>query len=209
MQFTILDGQSGDVLFTAPGSRRAIGGCCAELCREVARRGRPEFIEEEGPLLTLALPVVDASGNPMIAVATFLTRHVGPTEDLSGSAELLGMGVKEFSAWARRQTPWTPAALKRISDLVLDHLHVSRRARDLQQEADSLSINLASTYEEISLLYRLTQNLKLSKSDEDLGRIALEWMKEVVPAAGLVIQLVPLPGAGKSPGHAARTQPGS
>ena len=86
-------------------------------------------------------------------------------------------------------------------------LRVSQRARDLQQEANSLSINLASTYEEISLLYRLTQNLKLSKSDEDLGRIALEWMKEVVPAAGLAIQLVPLPGAGKSLSHAARTQP--
>ena len=74
---------------------------------------------------------------------------------------------------------------------MLDHARVRDRMLALQQEANSLSINLASTYEEISLLYRLTQNLKLSKSDEDLGRVALEWMKEVVPAAGLAIQLVP------------------
>ncbi|NQT16114.1 MAG: HD-GYP domain-containing protein, partial [Planctomycetes bacterium] len=45
-----------------------------------------------------------------------------------------------------------------------------------------------------SLLYRVTQNLKLSQSDEELGQVALEWMGEVVPAAGLAIQLLPVEG---------------
>jgi len=157
--------------------------------------------------VTLALPFLDAAGNSLTAVATFLARPLEATDDLSGSAELLGMRVEELSAWARQQTPWAPAALKQVGDLVLDHVRMSQRVRNLQQEASSLSINLASTYEEISLLYRLTQNLKLSKSDEDLARIALEWMTEVVPAAGLAIQLVPLAGAGKSLSHAGRTQP--
>ena len=119
------------------------------------------------------------------------------------------MRPDEALGWARSQTPWTPESLKRISDLVLDNARVRDRMLALQKEADDLSVNLASTYEEISLLYRLTQNLKISKSDEDLGRVALEWMKEVVPAAGLAIQLLPVPDAEKPPIHAARSQAGA
>ncbi len=205
-QFTILDGQSGEVLDAAPGQPSRDWGLHAEICREVARRGRPEFIDDEDPMLTLALPLAGTAGDSQVAVATFLTRQIEPDEDLSQQSQLLGMDSLEALAWARRQTPWTAEALLRIGELALDDARANQRVGKLQREADSLSINLASTYEEISLLYRLTQNLKLSKSDEDLGRVALEWMKEVVPAAGLVIQLVPVLGAEKSPGHAVRTQ---
>ncbi|NUQ63669.1 MAG: HD domain-containing protein [Pirellulales bacterium] len=67
-----------------------------------------------------------------------------------------------------------------------------QRIRQLEAEAESLSVNLAATYEEISLLHRIAQNLKISKSDEELGRVALEWMQEVLPAQALAIQLVPV-----------------
>ena len=113
---------------------------------------------------------------------------------------------------ANRVGPRTTAvecrvALTRISNLVLEHAWARDRLKSLQDEARSLSINLASTYEEISLLHRLTQNLKLSKSDEDLAQVALEWMQEVVPAAGLAIQFAPAPNADKSTIHAGRKQP--
>ena len=97
--------------------------------------------------------------------------------------------------------------LERLGNIVLDNIRANRRVGELQAEADDLSTNLASTYEEISLLYRLTQNLKISKSDADLGSVALEWLQEVVPAAGLAILLAPVPGAEKSLSHAARSQP--
>ena len=60
--------------------------------------------------------------------------------------------------------------------------------------------------EEISLLYRLTQNLKLSSNDEELAALALEWLSEVVPAESLAIQLTPSSKAG-SPNRDARTEP--
>ena len=113
----------------------------------------------------------------------------------------------EVLAWARRQTPWTAEALSRLSDVVLDDLRARERLEAVRREAESLSVNLASTYEEISLLHRLTQNLKISKSDEDLAQVALEWMEEVVPAAGLAIELLPAPDAGKSTVQRARSEP--
>jgi len=207
VEFTILDGASGELLHAAPGQPPRDWDARAEMCREVARRGTPEFLDDEDPLLTLALPLTDGQGNETLAVATFLTRPVAEAEDLSSVAKQLAMQPEGVRQWARGQQPWSADSLKRISDLVLDHARARDRLKLLQDEATSLSINLASTYEEISLLHRLTQNLKLSKSDEDLAQVALEWMQEVVPAAGLAIQLAPVPRADKSTLHTARNQP--
>jgi HD-GYP domain-containing protein (c-di-GMP phosphodiesterase class II) len=94
-----------------------------------------------------------------------------------------------------------------MSDLVLAQAASAQRIEELEAEAGSLSVNLSSTYEEISLLYRLTQNLKLSESDEELARVALEWLEEVLPAAALGIQLTPVAGADESLEHVARSEP--
>ncbi len=203
--FSILDGQSGDVLLASPGQPTRNWSLRAEICREVARRGRPEFIDDDDPFVTLALPLGDAAETPNVAVATFVTRPVAADEDLSHQANRLDMRPEEGAAWARRQTPWAADALKRIGDIVLDNARAKQRVAELQEEASSLSVNLASTYEEISLLHRLTQNLKLSESDVELGRMALGWLQEVVPAAGLAIQLTP--PADKSATEAASKQP--
>lgn len=207
MQFTLFDGASGDVLSVSPGQPARDWNAVMDLCLAVARRAQPEFIEDESPFLTLACPLVDCDGHEMVAAAMFLTRRLDENEDISHQAKLLGMDSGEAWNWALRQPVWTPESLKHMSDLVSDEVRTKSRIRSLQQETDSLSTNLASTYEEISLLYRLTQNLKLSKSDEDLALVALEWMEEVVPASGLAIQLLPPPNADKATMHGVRNEP--
>ena len=108
-------------------------------------------------------------------------------------------GRRKCWQWARRQTALDRRIAQTHQRPRAGPRSGKRPSRSrCKTEASSLSINLASTYEEISLLHRLTQNLKLSKSDEDLGQVALEWMQEVVPAAGLAIQLLPVPNAEKS-----------
>lgn len=178
-----------------------------EILREVARRGRPEFIDDEDPFFVLAVPLGDAGDGSVVAVATFVTRGVEADEDLSRAAGLLEMNVREASLWAARQVPWPPDALERMAELVLDRVRLRRRIGELEAETDSLSVHLSDTYEEISLLYRLTQNLKISQSDDQLARIALEWLNEVLPASALAIQLLPLSGDDASPGHEARSRP--
>ncbi len=201
--FSLVDGNSGDVLRKASGQPSCDWQVRGELCREVARRGRPELIDDDDPWLTLAIPIV---GDGVVAVGSFLARPITEAADVQRAAEMLGMRLNDVCHWVRTQPVWTADALGRLAELVLDDLAAHERTAKLRCEVDSLSINLSSTYEEISLLYRLTQNLRLSKSDEDLARVALEWMREVVPASGLVIQLVPVPGADKSLTHTARTR---
>lgn len=206
MQFTILDGPTGELLDAPPGQPSRDWSAHAEVCREVARRGNPEFIEDEDPFLTLALPLLDTQGRATVAVGVFLTRHLDEGEDLSRQADRLGMKPDEAIHWARSQTPWTPESLKRISDLVLDEARVRDRMLTLQKEADDLSVSLASTYEEIDLLCRLTKDLKISKSDEELAQVALEWMEGVVPAVSMAVQLLPTLDAEKSAIHTTRNR---
>jgi putative nucleotidyltransferase with HDIG domain len=206
VELTILDGQSGEVLRAASGPPARDWTLRAELCREVARRGRPELIDEEDPFLVLALPLTLSDGSSQVAVGTFVSRQVGPQEDLSRAAELLGMRPEEAASWAWRQEPWSAEPLRRMAELVLEQRSSARRIKALEDEAESLSVHLAGTYEEISLLYRLTQNLKISESDEDLGRAALEWMQEVMPAAGLAIQLIPVAQESDSLNYQARAE---
>ena len=101
MQFTILDGPTGELLDAPPGQPSRDWSAHAEVCREVARRGNPEFIEDEDPFLTLALPLLEPQGSATVAVGVFLTRRVDENEDLSSQASRLGMKPDEAIDWAR------------------------------------------------------------------------------------------------------------
>ncbi len=219
VEFHLIDSESGRIVHCS--SHQPRGGCgnWAELCREVARRGQAEFIGEESPFVVLAIPLghlrdTDASPEStdsqagLIAVATFVSRPVGNQENLSQTAGLLGLEADSIAAWARRQSTWSPKALQRTARQFLERLTERRqiaglsrtreadrqRIDDLIEETNSLSENLSSTYEEISLLHRLTQNLKLSEGDQQIGQMALEWLAEVVPAEALVLVLLAVDG---------------
>lgn len=190
VEFHLADGSTGEPLHWSGEQPVCDWSSWTAVCREVFQRGRVELVAEEDPLAMLAIPLAMRRGRGLVAVATFVTRPVAPGEDLRRAAHAMGMTPQAAGAWAVWQTPWAPAALERVGQLVLEAVGLQHRLQDATQEAESLSVNLAATYEEISLLYRITQNLRISKSDEDLGRIALEWMEEVIPAEGLAIQYV-------------------
>lgn len=206
-EFAILEGATGDVLYATPEQPERDWGLRAEMCREVACRCRVEFLDDEPPLLTLAIPLVGAEEQVLVAVGTFVARAALFDDAFAQSAQLLGMRVEDVAVWANRQHPWPADALQRMGEMVQSQWQTTRRVAELEEESESLTVHLASTYEEISLLYRLTRNLRISQSDEDLGRMALEWLAEVLPAQGFAIQLVPAVQHEQSFHHETRTQP--
>lgn len=203
-QFTFFDGGTGEVLEEASNLPACDWSLRGEVCRVVSLNGKPEFLDEEDPFIVLALPIPDGKGNCTIAVSTFITRRIQPGESLKRQAELLGFRPEEADQWAMRQIPWAPEILQHTCELVLDHVESRQRIKELQEETSSLSVHLTGTYEEISLLYRLTHNLKISKSDEELGQITLKWLEEVLPTKGLALQLVPVSNVDKSATYTGR-----
>jgi HD-GYP domain-containing protein (c-di-GMP phosphodiesterase class II) len=207
VDFTMLDGESGELLEPAEDQPGVDWHARAEMCREVFRRHQPEFLDVEDPLITLAIPLEGPQGVSRVMAAVFLTRPLKPGEKLPAAAKALGIEPQEAAQWAEGRVPWAAEQLERVAQLALEQIDGWQRIEDLEQEATKLSDNLASTYEEISLLYRLTQNLKISKGDVDLGNIALEWLQEVIPAEGLALQLVPVAADAKSLTPEVRTEP--
>lgn len=203
-----VDGSTGEALAWPPDEPMRDWTVRGELCREVARRGQPEFLDDEDPLLTLAVPLPTPDGGTVVAIGTFVGRRVAMREDLTRSAEVLGLDAQTAKLWASRQTPCPAEMLLRLAQLVQGQVDAQSRIDELERETASLSANLAGTYEEISLLYRLTQNLRLSERDEDLGQVALEWLGEVLPANGLAMYLTALREPNDDVvGHNVRTRP--
>ena len=204
VEFSVLDGATGDVVCLADDHRRLDWTTRAELCREVARRGRPEIIEDDDPWLLLAVPV-NRGDETLVAVAALLTRPAN-RHDTIRLAENLGIDADMVADWAARQEPLPAEAALRLATVSAAKLAGEEEIEQLEEEVEKLSAHLGSTFEEISLIYRLTQNLKLSSNDEELGRRALEWLSEVVPAEGLALLLIPTSEAGHATPDA-RTQP--
>jgi HD-GYP domain-containing protein (c-di-GMP phosphodiesterase class II) len=188
-EFSILDGASGDLLHTAAAHRGLDWLVRAELCRTIARRQEPDLIEDDEPLVSLAIPAL-AGEREVVALGTFLSRPLSPETSRASLQRWLGMNEPALAAWLADQEIWPPARLLAVARLLVDKLAAERGTASLEKELSSVSLNLATTYEEISLLYHLTQNLKLSSRTEELGQRALEWLADVLPVESLAMQLV-------------------
>ncbi|MBN1589063.1 MAG: HD-GYP domain-containing protein [Pirellulales bacterium] len=195
VEFTVVDGESGQLLHAATDQPARDWSSRVELCRAVAQRGSAEFVEEEDPFSVLALPIAGRRDDPSrVVVATFVTRPIEHDDDLGAGARMLGLSPEAARDWALRQAVWPIEILERMADLTMEQLSASRRAEALDREVRSLSSNLSATYEEISLIYRMTQNLRLSEGDEALGQMALEGLEEVVLADALALLMLPVVG---------------
>lgn len=204
--FAVFDGRDGRPLLLPNDLPKRDWSQRAELLRLVAERGRPEFIDEEDPLITLAVPCGDETTGPLAAAAMFVTRRPRPHETIEHACHELNADLAETACWMLRQQVRDPETVLRMAELYCASRAAEHKARQLEQESRSLTANLAATYEEISLLYRLTQHLRISESDEELGRIALEWLGEVIPAEGFVLQFLPVAAADASLQHTARSR---
>ena len=162
----------------------------AELCRAVSYRQRCEIIGEEVPFSILAVPLETAGQHDCVAVATFRTAEASGEADVLRAVQLLDLRLDNPVDWTARQRIWPAEALVSMAELVTAKWTSDSEAVSLRREVDDLSRQLSSTYEEICLLFRLTQSLTISSSVEDLARLTLHWLAEAIPAKGLAIQIV-------------------
>ncbi|NLS95627.1 MAG: HD-GYP domain-containing protein [Planctomycetaceae bacterium] len=205
--FALVDGQSGELLFRSEGPPDSDWQLRGELCRVVARRGRPEIIQDEEPFAVLAVPLGALGSDGRVAVSTFVVRPVQRREDVVQAAQVLGMPAEAALEWAAKQVTWARPSLERVARMTLDHGRALCEVRKSEAEIESVSQNLANTYEEISLIYRITHNLRISRSDEELGRLALKWLADVVPARALALQMLPRQQEDQASPTGARSEP--
>jgi putative nucleotidyltransferase with HDIG domain len=206
VEFHLVDGETGELLHCAFDSTARNWDTRGQLCRAVAARGTAELIEEVEPLVVVAVPVQGDARRSVVAAATFVTRNSVTLAQLPAVCEMLGLEPDDAARWISAQTTWQPEMLVRMAQLATERMAAEWRLKCMDREIRDLSLNLSTTYEEISLIYRLTQNLKLTSKDEELANLALEWLADVLPVEALAIQLIPSENAAAI-GRDARTQP--
>ena len=206
IEFTIFSGDDGAVLRKSEEHPHGDLSFRGELAKAVANRSEPAFLGEEDPLLVFALPIPLSTGQVIVAVATFVTREICGHDDVGRVAETIGISPAKTLDWVKQQEPWTGRQLNAVGQTVLEKHLAQQQAGKLSIEVEKVSDNLASTYEEISVLYGVTRNLQLSSSDEELGRLALDWLTDVIPAQGMAIEFMPSEHA-EEISHKARRSP--
>jgi len=198
VDFTVWDGESGCLL--RRGIDQPLGDEMLQstLVQSVAGDTDPQFIGDDACVVQLAIPFRTDRAPVRVAVAAFATAHLGSKENASAAATLLGLSTAETARWVNRQPLWSPDALLRLARTVTDKIAAETKAARLEEEIESVSENLASTYEEISLLYDLIQNLRISSSEEALAEAALNLMHDHLPAESVAVQYLPVAEEGSA-----------
>ncbi|HTQ37694.1 MAG TPA: HD domain-containing phosphohydrolase [Pirellulales bacterium] len=189
-KFSVLDVVTGDCLCRGdflPGSNLQNQ---LELCRAVLRNGRAEYIAESDPVVVLAIPLVEDEPPRYVALATFLI-HSADEATIMRAITSLGGDAQEARLWAAGQSARDSNRLLHLAELAATRFASEFRASQMQREIHDLSSRLSASYEELNLLYGLTQKLKISDSIEDLGQKALSWLAEAIAADGFVLELLP------------------
>lgn len=189
----IWNATTGQCVFKPQSQPNADEGWRGAVVRVMPEQRGPEIIAEEDPLAVVAMPIAGTQEQGgLVATATFVLRHVRPDEDLSAASRILGLDASSTLLWINEQTAWSADAMLRLAKSVVRRFTAEAQSRRWAWEVDKISGNLAATYEEICLLHELTNNLRLSASDEQLGRLALERLLVCLPAEAAAIQFLPV-----------------
>ncbi|MEM1303463.1 MAG: HD domain-containing phosphohydrolase, partial [Planctomycetota bacterium] len=161
------------------------------LCEEVVRRGAPEVLEDFAPLLVVGVPLQGEDElATCLAVTTLLTEAVADESQLAGAAQTLGIATDQAFRWANERKVWPAHAAIELCRAVAANLQHETRIAELKTQLTDVSGHLLSTFEELSLLHRLTERLSLSSGEVELTTLAVQWLSEVVPAKCLAASLV-------------------
>ena len=122
-------------------------------------------------------------------VAMIRTQAQVNSPEVVMSAAGLGWTQVELDAWMA-SLPLVPLAMLRKTTAVVAHKSgADRELASTRREMDQLLEQLEYTYEEISLLHTLTQNLQISRGTSELAEMSIERMHGLVKAEGHAIWL--------------------
>ena len=153
------------------------------LCDQIARRGRAEIIEDFSPLLALAAPlIVGEEPTTLVAIATFLTQEVHSEEEIAQAAHIMGVDGSVAFRWAQKQEVWNPRAVIELSRAICANATQAVALEAQKTQLADVSSHLLSTFEELSMLHRLTERLSIASSEVELGELAIQWLADVIPA---------------------------
>ncbi|MFO0792107.1 MAG: HD-GYP domain-containing protein [Pirellulales bacterium] len=186
--FSVVDTTAGTVLRSAPGGLPIDLYKRLPNCEQIARRGRPQLLDEVSPLTIYAVPLIGQQSDPtLLAVGVFLSERIDSETEIAAAAHEFGLNPKQVFHWAATQQPWSAQAIQEIAASITDKISLQQSSAQLKRQMADISSHLLMTFEEITLLHRLTEHLSISKSVVDICELSVNWLGDVIPAKCVAI----------------------
>jgi putative nucleotidyltransferase with HDIG domain len=186
--FTVIDSATGGAIRSAATALPIDLYSRLASCAQISDLGRPEVLDEVSPLLVLAVPLPSVAVEcRLVAIGTFLTDRIDAAEQITAAANEFGLDIGLAWQWAQAQTPWPAKAIHEVALAIADKIAVQQNAAQVKQQLADISSHLLMTFEEITLLHRLTEHLSISKSVTDLCSLSVNWLADVIPAKSVAI----------------------
>jgi putative nucleotidyltransferase with HDIG domain len=132
-----------------------------------------------------AFPIVDRRATQAVLVIVGRSPAFGETEDVQRVCSQLALD----SQWLVQQAQTLPVydndSIVRQARLVLSMLRDQVRLASLESELDSVSGQLANTYEELSLIYQLSAGMKINRRAGDFFKQACQDVMELMSVRGM------------------------
>ncbi|MEZ6108240.1 MAG: HD-GYP domain-containing protein [Pirellulaceae bacterium] len=165
------------------GNGRVAATLCetAGVLRTVLESRVPVVLVDEGPLFVLAVPMGDLAGLGKSRLPPS-PAALEPMDDRVALGNVLGLEPHEVQGWFDNQLAWSPNVAIRFAIAFLSTKRAERRVHQLETRLEDSVERLSTSYDELSLLHRLTNQLRLSSSDEELGES--RWVDPRTHAGG-------------------------
>lgn len=152
------------------------------LCDHVAHGATAEVIEEHAPWALLAVPLPrDGEGPTAVAVAVLVTERVASVDQMRSAARVFGVDAELAYAWSRSREPVAPRMALSLANAVLQRHTAAEQLCVQRRQLADVSGHLLATFEELSLLHRLTEGLSLGRSSTQLFEQSVKWLMDVLP----------------------------
>lgn len=138
-------------------------------------------------LIFCAIPQVRDDGERVAFLGYFLSNAELRPVDLIIEAAEQGWSRDRFDRWLAIQKVQHPAPLETQLTTVFQNLGTEGVEGILRHEIDGLASQIAGSYEEISLLHVLTQNLQFSRDTSDLAKLSIQRLQQLDRAEGHAI----------------------
>ncbi len=141
------------------------------------------------PLACLVIPL-NATGHAGAAgVAVFRTRDTATEAGISALAKRFAADPHSLRTWLDKQPVCGEPALQCLGALAQEKLAAELKFAQLGFEAKQLGDKIGETFEEISLLYEVVENVREANGPEELAQFVLDWAVSLLPAEQAVAQV--------------------
>lgn len=141
---------------------------------------------------TVAVPLDCSDPQSPVVMGCFISKALGKSEELLRTADRLQLDSEALLAAAESQIrhPLEQAGLLAdvLANIVREHFTRDSESRD---EVESLSRNLAETYEELSFIYRLNNAMNITAEPKEYFRNVAEDLCDLLGVRTVLVVLSP------------------